>query len=154
LLPGVFATSDYGLWFERERAFVIADLHLGYEAEARSEGAGVPSMQFPIIRERVGAILRRYEPEKLVVAGDLKHSLGRNRRQEWDEVNGLVDMLDNKCELEILRGNHDNFLVTILRRAGLGLEDSAIVQDVLIVHGHRKFRRPMNSWLVIGHEHP
>ena len=96
LLPGVSVTADYGLWFEKERAFVIADLHLGYEAEARAEGAGVPSTQYKIIEKRIEAILKRYEPTRLVIAGDLKHSLGRNRRQEWNEVNGLLDRLDGR----------------------------------------------------------
>jgi len=154
LLPGVSVTADYGLWFEKERAFVIADLHLGYEAEARAEGAGVPSTQFKIIEKRIEAILKRYEPVRIVIAGDLKHSLGRNRRQEWDEVNGLLDRLDGRCETVILRGNHDNFLGTILRRRKLEMHDSLRIGHFAIAHGHAKARRPAKGWLAIGHEHP
>ena len=153
-MPGVFATRDFGLWFEDCATFVIADLHLGYEAEARSEGAGFPSTQFPIIRKRISSILKNYKPKRLVIAGDMKHSLGRNRRQEWDEVSALVTMLEGRCEPIVLRGNHDNFLVSILRRSGLNLEESLAIGRALIVHGDRKFRRPQNSWLVLGHEHP
>jgi putative SbcD/Mre11-related phosphoesterase len=154
LLPGVSVTADYGLWFEKERTFVIADLHLGYEAEARAEGAGVPSTQYKIIERRIEAILKRYEPARLVIAGDLKHSLGRNRRQEWDEVYALLDILDGRCEPVILRGNHDNFLGTILRRRKLDMLDSLRIGQFVIAHGHAKARRPAKGWLALGHEHP
>ncbi|MFH0816174.1 MAG: metallophosphoesterase [Methanobacteriota archaeon] len=154
LLPGVFATADFGIWFERERAFAVADLHLGYEAEARAEGASVPSTQYKVIEKRIEAIIKRYEPSRLVIAGDLKHSLGRNRRQEWDEVNGLLDLLNGRCEPVILKGNHDNFLGTILRRRKLDMRDSLRIGQFAIAHGHLKARRPAKGWLAIGHEHP
>jgi putative SbcD/Mre11-related phosphoesterase len=154
ILPGVSVTADYGLWLEKERTFVVADLHLGYEAEARAEGAGVPSTQYKTIEKRIGAILKRYEPARLVVAGDLKHSLGRNRRQEWDEVNALLDILDGRCEPVVLRGNHDNFLSAILRRRDIEMRDSLRIGQLTAAHGHAGVRRPAKGWLAIGHEHP
>lgn len=154
LLPGVFATPEFGLWFEDESTYVVADLHLGYEAEARAEGAGVPSNQYPVIEARLESIVRSYSPKRLVVAGDLKHCLGRNRGQEWDEVNRLIDLLDGRCELQLLRGNHDNFLVTILRRRGVALGQRARLGRFVIAHGHERIKRPRDTWLAIGHEHP
>lgn len=154
ILPGVSVTADYGLWFSKERTFVIADLHLGYEAEARAEGAGVPSTQYKTIEKRIAVILKRYEPSRLVVAGDLKHSLGRNRRQEWDEVNGLLDILDGRCEPVILRGNHDNFLGTILWRRKVEMRDSVKIGNFAVAHGHKSVRRSVKTWLALGHEHP
>ena len=154
LLKGVSATPDFGLWFEKERSFVIADLHLGYEAEARAEGAGVPSTQYPIILKRVEGILSGYDPRRLVIAGDLKHSLGRNRRQEWDQVLGLLDTLDGRCEPVLLKGNHDNFLGTILRRRKMEMRGSIKIGNFTVAHGHKSIRRGAKTWLAIGHEHP
>jgi hypothetical protein len=154
LRPGVSATADCGLWFEEPETYVVADLHLGYEAEARAEGAGIPSTQYKTIEKRVEAILRRHSPERIVIAGDLKHSLGRNRRQEWDEVNALLDLLDGRCEPVIVRGNHDNFLPTILKRRRLEMRDSLKIGHFTIAHGHAKVRRAAKGWLAIGHEHP
>lgn len=154
LLPGVSATADYGLWFEDSQTYIVADLHLGYEAEARAEGAGVPSTQYKIIEKRIEAILKRHSPKRLVVAGDLKHSLGRNRRQEWDEVNALLDLLDGRAEPVIIKGNHDNFLPVILRRRRLEMRNSLKIGGFTVAHGHTKVRRSVKGWLAIGHEHP
>jgi len=154
ITPGVSATADCGLWFEKEETYVVADLHLGYEAEARAEGAGVPSTQYKTIEKRIEAILKRHSPKRVVFAGDLKHSLGRNRRQEWDEVNALLDILKGRCEPVVLRGNHDNFLSTILARRGLEMRDSMRIGPFTIAHGHAKVLRPAKGWLAIGHEHP
>ena len=69
LRPGVHATADYALWLERERALVISDLHLGFEAAAQARGVSLPRFQTKVMATRLRRLLDRYSPERLVVAG-------------------------------------------------------------------------------------
>jgi len=59
-----------------ESALLVADYHAGYEAGLRYErGVDVPS-RAPGRRERLLALLERTDPDRLVVLGDLMHSIG------------------------------------------------------------------------------
>ncbi|MBI5000463.1 MAG: metallophosphoesterase [Euryarchaeota archaeon] len=153
LLPGLEITREGGAWLPESGTYVVADLHLGYEAAARREGAGMPSVQREVIMRRLGRIVERYSPDRFIVNGDLKHTYDRNLRQEWDEILEIIWFLRSSVKkVDVLRGNHDNFLATILSREGIKLKNSAKVAGIAFAHGHETVKR--SGWLVIGHEHP
>ncbi|MEW5937718.1 MAG: metallophosphoesterase [Candidatus Thermoplasmatota archaeon] len=153
LLPGVEITREGGVWMREERAYVVADLHLGYEAAARREGAFMPPMQLKAVLAALDAIIRTYAPRTIVVNGDLKHSFDRNLRQEWEEVSMVLDHLMRDVEtVEVLRGNHDNYLAAILAKRGMELKPHTVIGGLKIAHGHKRVER--DGWLLQGHEHP
>ncbi|MFQ6013709.1 MAG: metallophosphoesterase [Thermoplasmata archaeon] len=153
VLPGVTATRDFALYLEREKALVISDLHLGYEGALRQQGVSLPRFQKQHMIERLGHLLDRYAPEKLVVAGDFKHEFSRNLREEWREVLDVLDFLEGKVEPVLIRGNHDNFLPSILHRKGLELHrPSHRLGRFAVAHGHEPVEAP--DGLIMGHEHP
>ncbi len=153
VLPGVKATRDYALYLEDEKALVISDLHLGYEGALRRQGVSLPRFQKKHMIERLDHLLDRYAPDKLVVAGDFKHEFSRNLREEWSEVLDVLDFLEGKVEPILVRGNHDNFLMTITHRKGLALHEPAYdLGRFVVTHGHLEVEAP--SGLIMGHEHP
>lgn len=153
VLPGVKATRDYALYLEDEKALVISDLHLGYEGALRRKGVSLPRFQKKHMIERLGHLLDRYAPEKLVVAGDFKHEFSRNLREEWSEVLDVLDFLEGKVEPILVRGNHDNFLMTITYRRGVDLHEPAYdLGRFVVTHGHLEVEAP--TGMIMGHEHP
>ncbi len=152
MLPGVYASKDYALYLEDSRALVVADLHLGYEGALREQGVSLPRFQKRHMVERLGHLLDRYSPDSLVVNGDFKHEFSRNLREEWNEVLDVLDFLEGRVEVVMVRGNHDNFLKTILNRKGLDLHSSHRLGPFTIVHGHESTRA--EGPLIMGHEHP
>lgn len=131
---------------------VISDLHLGCEAALEYEGLSLPRVQTRSIEATLRSLLESVRPGRLVVAGDLKHNFSRNLTQEWDDVTRFVRSIAGIVDLEVVKGNHDNYLVTILRESGITLCAETSFGDVRIVHGHRG--GPVTGPTVMGHIHP
>ncbi len=128
---------------------IIADLHLGFENVMQNRGVALPRMQVLEIVENVRDIVEKYGLEKLIIAGDLKHEFSRNLPYEWEDVRTFVESIDIK--LEVVRGNHDNYLAAILAEYGIELKDHVKVGDYYVVHGHRDVEF---GNVIMGHEHP
>jgi len=149
---GVEVTRDLALFLRHERTLVISDLHLGFEGALAEQGVSIPRFQRRVILERLGRMLDRVKAERVVVAGDFKHEFSRNLVDEWVEVKQVLRFLKDRVTPVIVRGNHDNYLATILGDLGLRLEDRADFADHTIVHGHEDVSTLHP--IVMGHEHP
>lgn len=153
--PGLWISDLLCAWLPEERACVVADLHLGFEAVAAFDGAYFPRRQKPVLLRRLGEIVDRYRPGLVVVAGDFKHNFGRGARLETDEVREVVEYLDSKADLAFVRGNHDNYLAGLLP-PGAGLPDSVRLGRFRAAHGHRETGPPPKGvdLTILAHEHP
>ncbi len=102
--------------------------------------------------ESLERLIDRRSPETILVNGDFKHNFSRNLEEEWLEVKDLLKFLRDRVKLVVVRGNHDNYLATILHDMDIGLRRSYRAGEFTFVHGHLdvKTRGPV----VIGHEHP
>jgi putative SbcD/Mre11-related phosphoesterase len=146
LLPGG------GAYLRDEGVLMVADLHLGCEASLEYEGLSVPRVQTERVRASLLEMVGATDPERLVVVGDLKHNFDRNLRQEWDDVSSFVTTLTEKTDLEVIRGNHDNFLPMILSRHGVRMVDEASLGGFRVLHGHRGSVE--GGPAVLAHLHP
>ena len=152
MLPGVHVTRDYALWLPRERVLAISDLHLGYEGAMQEAGVAIPRRQKGVMLERLGRLLDRYAPEKVIVDGDFKHEFSRNLEEEWKDVQDVLDFLYKRTVPVLVRGNHDNYLMQILSKKGLDLHRKYETGGFTFVHGHDD--PGVSGPLVLGHEHP
>lgn len=147
LLPGGAALLT------EDNVLLVADLHLGCEAALEDEGFSLPRIQTRKLTMYMGDLISEYQPSKVVVAGDLKHNFSRNLNQEWQDVNKFIETLRGLAPLEVVKGNHDNYLGQILSRHSVRLHPVEITQgDVRIVHGHKGSRTEGPT--VMGHIHP
>lgn len=128
---------------------IIADLHLGIENAMQKVGMAIPRMQIMDIISRTREIVDRYNIERLIIAGDLKHDFGENLPYEWDDVRSFLNSLD--VEVSVVRGNHDNFLSAILSDYSIELKEREKVDDYIVVHGHVDCDEEK---IILAHEHP
>ncbi len=136
-----------------ENAIVVADLHLGCEAALEYEGLSLPRVQTSKLTRYMSELIEEFQPSKVIVAGDLKHNFSRNLQQEWQDVRRFVELLKGMAPLEVVKGNHDNFLGLILREYRAKLHAFEVLQGkVRIVHGHKGSRS--SGPTVMGHIHP
>jgi len=149
---GVEATRDFALFLRNERALVISDLHLGFEGALAEQGVSIPRFQRRVILERLGKMLDRGKAEKVIIAGDFKHEFSKNLVDEWVEVKQVLRFLKDRVTPVLVRGNHDNYLATILGDLNLPLHARADVGGYTIVHGHEEVSTLHP--IVMGHEHP
>lgn len=155
ILPGI-EIIDLALWLKKEEILIVADFHLGYEGGLEEKGILVPRFQLKDVLERLGKILKKVKPKKIIINGDLKHEFGKILNQEWRDSLKLVDfLLKSGKELVLVKGNHDLFLGAIAGKRGLKIVDDYSINEVLIIHGDKlkKISKKVKT-IIIGHEHP
>lgn len=132
-------------------SLVVADLHLGVERELLEKGFKVPS-QRANIESRLLSLIDRTGVEKVVILGDLKHSIPKASWQEYAEVPELVRTLEDHAEVVLVKGNHDSTIEGLL--PSLRVVDSLVIEDTLLVHGHRRISKLDFPRILIAHNHP
>lgn len=151
VMPGVTITNDRCLILDEGPTAVIGDLHLGYESALESDGMFIPRINTESVREALNKILDDYEPERVVLLGDIKHDFRRSSWQGRDEVRRIVKLVSDAAETVVIKGNHDNFLQNILADIGIVALDHVDIGGYRLEHGHEDSGvRPV----IIGHEHP
>jgi putative SbcD/Mre11-related phosphoesterase len=126
----------------RERVLVVADLHLGIEAELASGGVGLPS-QMPRIKERLIELIHRQDPDRLIFLGDVKHNVPVAAWQEWRELPEFFADLAKLTRVEIVPGNHDGDI-------------EGMVPSGVVIHGPKGMvlGRRRRVGLIHGHAWP
>lgn len=151
ILPRVRITNDRCLLLRDGRTAVLGDLHLGYEKALEDEGLYLPRTNTETIRKALNRILSKYEPEHVVLLGDIKHDFRRSKFEAREEVTRVMRLLTEAAQVTVIKGNHDNFLQNTLNETGLMLVDYADICGFRLEHGHVDSGvRPV----IIGHEHP
>ena len=151
ILPGVTITSDRCLILSEGPTVVIGDLHLGYERALEQEGMYLPRINTDSIREDLNNIISRYEPERFVLLGDIKHDFRHAGFEEKREVRRIFTLLTEAAQVVAVKGNHDNYLQNIISDLGLLAVDHIDIMGFRLEHGHEDSgKRPV----IIGHEHP
>ncbi len=139
-------------------ALVVADLHLGYEDALRERGVELPYEQYPTVRRWILEYIDEHDPDLVILNGDVKHEFGGALSQEWREVLDLLRTLRERgIGIEVVRGNHDNYLIPILLREGIRIRDPHLIKDgVMYFHGHKELLAIPEEveLIVMGHEHP
>ena len=158
LTKNIELTDDgLALFLEDIRSLVIADLHIGLELALMDEGTFLPIDQYSDIKRKILDWVDLYTPEQIIINGDFKHEFGRASKQEWTEILDLWDTLAKKnVRLEVVRGNHDNYLITVLKKRDKEIKDpSYSIDRYFFSHGHKEVDIPLDSEVVIlAHEHP
>lgn len=132
---------------------IVGDLQLGYEGYLNKAGFLVPRFQFEDAKKMLDKILKKVKINKIIFNGDIKHEFGVISEQEWREVLGIIDMINDSIEIIFVKGNHDIVLGPIARKRGVKLVDYYNVDNITIMHGD-KIIPNLSDVLIIGHEHP
>jgi putative SbcD/Mre11-related phosphoesterase len=140
----------------KERVLVAADLHLGLEHELWLGGVSIPSQTGKMLKD-LREQLAEIKPDRLVLLGDVKHSLPRTSWQEWKEVPSFLESLSLETEVEIVLGNHDVGLAEMAaERARVHPSTGFMLEGVGYFHGHTWPSPTLFSaeLLIAAHLHP
>jgi len=139
----VLLDGRLALFHEREKWLAVADLHFGYELSRRAAGWLIPFWGMDSITERLFELLNEYEPERLIILGDLVHD-----RAARFEARKLLEQVREFCEVIVISGNHDRQLDGTIE-----LLDSWSSNEFHFHHGHCAVQESQLIQ-VIGHHHP
>jgi len=154
LIPDRIKMIDLGLLIDGS-TLVISDTHIGYEESLASQGMLVPAFQLKDLKERLIAVLSKAKPKHIIINGDVKHEFGTISAQEWKDTLQIIDLLSRRCDVTLVKGNHDTILGPIADKRDIRIVDNVRIDDIFITHGHRIEDLPRDiRTIIIGHEHP
>lgn len=159
LFKGVSIASPWpAVFLEKEDALLVADLHLGLEDEYESKGIHIPKSPLAKVVSYITSPIKELGCSKVFILGDVKHEFGKPKEAEWFGVKRLFKAVKALgCEVEVIRGNHDNYIISILKAVGIKLHQPSIkAEDFLLLHGH-DFPIALDKdvrCIIMGHEHP
>ncbi len=151
IIRDVIISDLYCVFLRDIDSIVVSDLHLGYEEEMNLHGVFLPKLQKNHISSLMDKIIERYSPRKIIINGDFKQEFSRNLPTEWEDITYFIDRYSDR-ELIFIRGNHDNYLKTILTKRGFDLLDYYEDNRYFIYHGDRDLSTKKIT--ILGHEHP
>ena len=158
ILRGVEIPDSFpALYLKQYKTLIFGDLHLGYEYALQLKGVHLPQNSYQYIKYSLDEIINKTRPESIVFLGDIKHEFGRPTPQEWVEVEDLLRYLFNKgLGVHVVRGNHDNYILTILKKFNVGLHDPFMqIGNLALIHGDQDTDLPkVIKTIIMAHEHP
>ncbi|MDH7564583.1 MAG: metallophosphoesterase [Candidatus Bathyarchaeota archaeon] len=122
---------------QKERIMAIADLHIGWEIALSQKGIHIPT-QTPKLLQKLISLLAEHKPEKLLIVGDIKHTVETAATGEWRDVPDFFNSLQKHVkEILVIRGNHDGNLEPLLPQDIKILPAiGAVFCNVGFFHGH------------------
>ncbi len=143
--PGLLLDSRRALVHTEQHWLAVADLHFGYEARRRREGALMPDWGMAQGEQALHDLLTDHQPQRLILVGDVMDGAGAVA-----ETLALLERLRARVEVVCVEGNHDR---AGLRRAGQFLphwQEGAFWFE----HGHLPLNPAPGRFVITGHEHP
>ncbi len=139
-------------------ALAIADIHIGSEREFDKAGIRMPDY-IEKMEEDIGKLVQASKAKRLIILGDLKHSIAWAGKRESESITRLLRNLSERVGIDIIPGNHDGDIRKIfgLRKnirfhpaKGFGYKDA------YFMHGHAWPHRSFLKcgYAILGHNHP
>ncbi|WP_240730009.1 metallophosphoesterase [Halalkalirubrum salinum] len=150
---------DRAAYLQRAETLVCADLHIGREECA---GVAFPLGEHDNLCERLDALCARFDPARVVFAGDVLHSFSGPSIAARRTLESLAAIVaDHDATLTIVEGNHDTALSDVWDGSIVSAIELEAKPKTLITHGHTVPDRlaavessAEPSRVVIGHDHP
>ncbi len=140
---------------KKERWIVISDIHIGF-AVLSGLGHEYDMDEATTMSRRIIKLGEDYKCNKLLLLGDLKHSIGNPTTYEKNQLELFFKILTGKFYIWITLGNHDAGVESFAdKRVFIAGKNGIVLDDVLFCHGHSvpngflKYRA-----IVMGHIHP
>jgi hypothetical protein len=143
-----------------EKVLLAADLHLGLEYDLAKQGINIPYQWSRMLEEMVD-LLEEYNPDRLILLGDVKHGVPATSFKEKREIPEFFNTLFEYVEyIDVTRGNHDaNIHKFLPERVILHSSKGVIFGEEFKVagfHGHAWPEPEIMSvdCIIMAHNHP
>lgn len=141
-------TNQRALFWKKEKALILSDLHIGKTAHFRKNGIALSDQIFDNDLQRLSVFIEYFKPEKFLVVGDLLHAgdnSGVDKFCEWK--NQFPDL-----EFHLIEGNHDKISKKLEAKLCLNFKSNKLeIDGITFIHDYE----PSNSnFQITGHIHP
>ena len=142
---------EKAVYWEEQHMLIVADLHLGKAGHFRKAGIPVPAAVHWHDLKVLAALLTTYQPEKVLLLGDLFHSSLNN---EWWDFEGLLESFP-KQQFILVKGNHDILPEPAYRQPNLEIyADVLHLSPFTFCHIPPEKEMVQQGYYISGHLHP
>lgn len=141
-------TNQRALFWEKEKALILSDLHIGKTAHFRKNGIALGNNIMRNDLERLSILIAYFQPEKLIVVGDLLHA-GDN-----SDVDEFCSWRNQYPDLKfyLIIGNHDRISKSLENKLCLNFKANQLeIDNFIFVHD---FDTSIHKFQITGHIHP
>lgn len=143
-------SGDRYIFWEESSALILSDLHLGKAGHFRKNGIPVSKNIFREDIARLSESIRRFNPSRLILVGDLFHS-SHNREHE-DFLRWRNDF--PVPNIELVKGNHDILSRKFYSEAGITVHPAQYDLGPFSFVHDRECSAAGSSYCFSGHVHP
>lgn len=145
-------SAERMLFWEEQKALIVSDLHFGKTGHFRKEGIAVPQSVYKEDLQRLVSQLQFFQPEQLIVVGDMFHSIA-NKELQWFQK-WREDFADLKIQL--IMGNHDILNRKWYAETGVDVHYQQLTTGAFsFVHDlNDATALKINNFVFSGHLHP
>jgi DNA ligase-associated metallophosphoesterase len=146
-------SAERSLFWEDESTLIIADLHVGKTGHFRKAGIGVPAGIYKDDLHRLLAQILFFKAERLIITGDLTHSVANLEMDLFRKWRKDFSSLD----VHLTKGNHDILDNAWYKEADIKVHNEPLViKRFLFVHDVLKPKLKMEPgyYAFSGHVHP
>ena len=94
---------ERAIWWESVKTLIVSDLHWGKSAHFRKHGIAIPADTQDKDELRLAGLLRAYNAERLIIAGDMFHSKTNNQVEIFSHFRDA----HKSVHIDLVIGNHD-----------------------------------------------
>ena len=140
------------IYWQQEKALIVADMHMGKVGHFRKAGIAVPRDMEQTDLGELSDLIFEYKPAKLIFLGDLFHS-DMNADWEWFR---LWRQQHKKLDILLIRGNHDIIHDKHYLELNISLHDELQIGPFLMLHHPLSEDKlaAKEAYIFCGHIHP
>jgi putative SbcD/Mre11-related phosphoesterase len=152
-----FITNYPALFITEKKMLVISDLHIGLEYELLKSGIKIRK-QIEKFKNIIDDLVKLTKASTLLIIGDVKYKVPGMSLQELKDIPKFFDYLnDNFKKVIVTKGNHDDFLETILhKKVKIYSSRGVKLGEYGFFHGHAWPSKALMKcdYLLMGHLQP
>ncbi|WP_299126910.1 ligase-associated DNA damage response endonuclease PdeM [uncultured Winogradskyella sp.] len=141
-------TNQRAIYWEKERALILSDIHIGKTAHFRRNGIPMPDDILQKDLERLKTLIQHFGVAKLWIVGDLFHA----------ESN--VDMITfrqwlsqfESLQLILIKGNHDRQSKRLMDELNIDVVTELVTGAFKFIHANEVQNN--ETFTISGHTHP
>ena len=146
-------SAERTLFWENESALIVADLHIGKTGHFRKAGIGVPQQVYKDDLHRLLAQILFFKAERLIIVGDLTHSVANKELDLFSRWRKDFPSLD----VHLVKGNHDILADKWYSETDIHLSTEQFsLNRFLFVHDimSKGIKAAKGQYMFAGHVHP
>ncbi|TCK69152.1 putative phosphoesterase [Winogradskyella wandonensis] len=141
-------TNHRAIYWQRENALILSDIHIGKTAHFRRHGIPMPDDILQKDLERLKNLILYFNTEILLIVGDLFHAESNTDMKTFKEW--LTQFIDLK--LILIKGNHDKLSTQLLSHFNIHEKAELVLEPFTFIHEPPKSSTKV--FFISGHTHP